>query len=143
MTTVLGDIWERIEAALTAIASNPDVEIEPAGDPDVFPALSGYDGGSIVIEREAMLTRRQLSFTVEGYVQRGDGKAGTADRADLHAQAVAAIMADDTFGGTVELVEDADLRMFTASLASKRRLAFSQDFTIQYVTSRTNPALPA
>ena len=52
-------------------------------------------------------------------------------------------MADETLGGTVELIDDDELRMFTATLASARRLGFAQDFTIQFTTSRGNPALPA
>ena len=143
MSTVLDDVSDAIRAALAPVVAPNDVEMEPAGDPDAFPALDLMINGWRVLEREANLTRRELSFTVGGYVERGDGLEASQERAELHAAAVAAIMTDPTLGGLVELTDDGDLRMHTAVLASVRRLAFAQDFVAQLTTSSTNPALPA
>jgi hypothetical protein len=141
--TVRDAIFARIEAALLPLVEDGGVELEPSGDPDIFPSLSVFDGGHRFIEREAGLTRRVLDFTVEGYVEAGDGSEAMAARNLLQAQAVAAIMAGDTFGGIIEMVEDGDLRMATATLASRRRLMFAQDFAIEFVTARGDPAKPA
>ncbi|WP_267396559.1 MULTISPECIES: hypothetical protein [unclassified Sphingomonas] len=139
--TVRDLIISAIETAIAPLAR--EVEVEPAGDPSVFPGLGITDGGHRVLEREVMITRRAMTVTVDGFVEGGGGKAPTAERNALLAHVVAAIMADETLGGTVELIEDGDLRLFTATLASVRRLGFAQDFTIQFTTSRADPALPA
>ncbi|MEE2915929.1 MAG: hypothetical protein VYB32_02540 [Pseudomonadota bacterium] len=139
--TVRDTILAAIAAPLTDLAD--EVEIEPAGDPIADIALGITMSGDHVIEREADLTRRVMTVTVDGFVVGDGGAAPTARRLQLHASVVAALMADETLGGTVELIDDADLRLFTATLSSARRLAFAQDFEIQFTTSRRDPALPA
>ena len=139
--TVRDEINAKVSEALNWLEN--EVEVEPIGDPSTFPALAIFTGGSVVLEREATLTRYQGEFTIEGYVEGCDGDAPTAERNALHARVVAAIMADETLGGTVELVEDADCRFATATLASARRLMFAQDFSIQFTTARGDPARPA
>lgn len=139
--TVRDDILAAIAAALAPLAA--EVEIEPVGDPTEFEALGITDGGHTVLEREATLTRRQMTVTIDGFVDGDGGQAPTAARNALSAAVVAAILADETLAALVELIEDDDLRMFTATLASVRRLGFAQDFLVQFTTSRANPALPA
>ncbi len=139
--TVRDAILAAIVEALEQLA--PEVELEPAGDPIDFPALGITDSGHRVLEREVDITRRMMMITVDGFVEGGDGAAPTAARNKLLAEVVAALMADETLGGTVELIEDDDLRMFTAELSSKRRLGFAQDFAVQFTTSRADPAQAA
>lgn len=139
--TVRDMILAAIEAALLDLAT--EVEVEPAGDPMDFPALGITDGGHRVIEHEADITRYMMTVTIDGFVEGGGGKAPTAARNTLAANVVAAVMADETLGGTVELIEDADFRPFTATLSTQRRLGFAQDFDIQFTTARGNPAIAA
>ena len=139
--TVRDLILAAVVAAIEGLA--PEIEIEPAGDPSVFPSIGIFDNGHIVIEREAFATRREMALLIEGYVDGGDGAAPTAERNALAAAIVTALLADETLGGVAELVDDGDLRNSTAVLASQRRLGFAQDFAIQFTTSRANPALPA
>lgn len=139
--TVRDTILAVIVAALEPLAV--EVELEPAGDPIDFPALGITDSGHRVLERETDITRRMMMITVDGFVEGGDGAAPTAARNKLLADVVAALMADETLDGTVELVEDDDLRMFTAEMSSKRRLGFAQDFAVQFTTSRADPAQAA
>lgn len=141
--TVRDTIDAKVETALLTVPAIDTVDIEPAGDPDIFPNVALFHSGDREIEREAGLTRREMTLTVEGCIEEGDGALASADRHALHAACVAAIMADDTLGGTVEMVDPTDLRLSTPVLASLRRLAFSQDFRVQFVTSRINPAQPA
>jgi hypothetical protein len=138
--TVRDLIIGAIEAALTPMAQL--VEVEPAGDPDRFDALAIYDGGHVVLEREYDHTRYRMTLSIEGYVEEVGADAGKA-RSALHARAVRAIMSDEALLALIELVEDEDLRFMTAELASRRRLAFAQDFTIQFTTRRGDPAEPA
>lgn len=143
--TVIDGITDAIVAKLQAIdqITDPDaVELEPAGDPDIFPALGVMIASGDVVEREAGLIRWEMTVTIEGFAQRGDGKVASAERAALHAAAIAALMSDDQLAGRVEAIDPMGWRYFTADLASKRRLGFGQDFAVQFTTSRTNPALP-
>lgn len=139
--TVRDRIINAIEAAIADLAV--EVEVEPAGDPIDFPALGITDGGHSVLEHEASLTRRSMMVTIDGFVEGGNGKAPTAERNALAAAVVAALLGDITLGELTELIDDGDYRPVTATLASVRRLGFTQDFEIQFSTSRADPALPA
>jgi hypothetical protein len=139
--TVRDQILGAIEAAIADLAV--EVEVEPAGDPSEFPALGITDGGHTVLEHEASLTRRSMTVTVDGFVDGAGGKAPTAERNTLAAAVVAALLGDQTLGSLVEIIDDGDYRPVTATLSSVRRLGFTQDFEIQFSTSRADPALPA
>jgi len=141
--TVADQIDAAIAAALANVSGDPEIEIEPAGDPSRFPALGVYGGDWQAIEYEADRIRWEMLLYVEGYVQGGGGAAPTAERNALHAETVSAIMSDATLAALVELIDPGDVRRSTALLADQRRLSFGQDFKIQFTTSRTNPALPA
>lgn len=141
--TMLDRILVRIRMAAATVVGEDATDIEPVGDPDLFPALEIYDGGDVVLEREAGATRRRLTVTIEGYVERGDGTEATAERNALHAATVRAVMADETLDGLVEVIDPGDRRTGTATLAEHRRLMFGQDFAIDYATDRYDPALPA
>jgi hypothetical protein len=141
--TVLDRIIYRIALAAGIVVGEAAVDIEPVGDPDIFPAVEIYDGGDVVLERESAVTRRRLTLTIEGYVQRGDGTEATAERNALHASVVREIMTDETLGGIVEVIDPGDRRTGTATLSEHRRLMFGQDFAIDYATDRYDPAKPA
>lgn len=143
MTTVLDMIDDGVEAALLTIGGIDMVDIEPSGEPDTFPNLAIFQGSNRLLEREAGLQRREMILRVEGTIERGDGREARAERNALHAETVRAIMEDETLGGVVELIEPGDTQFTPAPFASVERLMFSQDFLIQFVTNRTNPALPA
>ena len=139
--TVRDLIINAIEAAIVGLAA--EVEVEPAGDPMEFPALGITDGGHSVLEHEASATRRAMMLTIDGFVEGGNGKAPTAERNALAAAVVAALLGDETLGALIEVIDDGDYRPVTATLSSVRRLGFTQDFEIQFSTSRADPALPA
>jgi hypothetical protein len=139
--TVRDLIIAAIVAAVSPLAE--EVEVEPAGDPIQYPALGITDSGHTVLDREAGITRRSMTLTIDGFVDGDGGAAPTAQRNALVASVVVALLTDPTIESVVELIEDGDLRLFTATLASVRRLGFTQDFEIQFSTSRADPALPA
>jgi hypothetical protein len=141
--TVLDRILHQIIMAAFNVVDPYAVSLEPNGDSDIFPALEIYDSGDVVLEHESAVTRRRLTLTIEGYVEREDGAAATGERNALHANLVRAIMADETLGGIVEVIDPGDRRTGTAMLAEHRRLMFGQDFAIDYATDRYDPAKPA
>jgi hypothetical protein len=140
-STVRDLIIDAIEAAVTPLAV--EVEVEPAGDPMSLPALGITDGGHSVLEHEASLTRRSMTVSIDGFVDGAGGKVPTRARNALCAAVVAAILTDPAIAALVEVIDDGDLRLFTATLSSVRRLGFAQDFEIQFSTSRDDPAVPA
>ena len=141
MTTVRDRIDAAIGAALGTVLPAASIEFEPEGDANAFPGLAIYVHGDQSIEREAVIDRRSLELTVEGYVAEGGGTDGKAARNDLHSRAVAALMADDTLGGLVELIEPGDRRNTRLEFDQIGRLTFAQDFTLQFTTSRRDPAV--
>lgn len=143
MTTRRDIIDDRLAAALAAVTSVTTIEIEPEGDPDAFPSLALYQHGDAPIGNEYPLIRFEGDYTLSGAVERGGGADAVAERNDLHAAAVRAIMADEQLGGAIELIEWGQLRKGRFELSSSGRLTFDQDFKVQFTTSRTDPALPA
>jgi hypothetical protein len=135
-------IFALADAVLAAVVEPDDGEYErqPSGDPSRFPALDLFDGGERSIEEEAGTSRKEMSVTVGGYVKGGSGAAAHTALNDLHARVVKALMGDAELNSLVELIEPADLRIDVAELASQRRLAFAQDFIIQYATERGDPS---
>jgi hypothetical protein len=142
-TTIRTEIRTRLAACLATVLSPDAVEVDPEGDPATFPGLALFDQGDRLMEREAMLERRLGDFSIEGYVQRGGGADASAERDKLHADAVAAIMVDDTLGNLVELIEPGDNRKHVARFAEAGRLAFVLDLSVQFTTLRTDPARSA
>jgi hypothetical protein len=146
--TVLGGIFAEIDARLAALAGEltGSYEREPSGDPDLFPALSGHDGGDEVLpDQETGVTRLALLFTVAGLVQGSSGPEAHAAMLALHARVVLALCGDEgsNLGGVpgVELIElTGQRRVDVAELANIRRLGFEQDFSIQYSTVRGDPS---
>lgn len=136
--TARDEILEAIEATLKLLAS--EVEVEPNGDPSTFPALHIFDGGHKVLERDAGSTRYAMMVEVAGYVEGDGGPAPTRARNALQAGVVASLINDPALAVMVELIDDDDLNVFTAALAERRRLAFSQFFTIQFSTLRADPS---
>ena len=144
MSTVRDDIDDAIEAALVDVLGDPAaIEFEPNGDPGVYPSLAIFNHGDRLIEQDSVSERRSMDLTIEGYVAGAGSREGVRARNDLHARAVAAIMADEQLGGLVELIDAGDLRRTTLQFDVGGRLTFAQDLTIQFTTLRGNPALPA
>lgn len=132
-------IYAAIEAALLADTSAAEVERMPSTDPISFPALHIMDDGQNQIEGEAGSTRYGLALSVEGYVEGTGGSAMHTQLNMLHAQTVAAIIALIGMVPAIGDIDEGDLRVAVAPLASARRLAFSQDFTITFATRRGQP----
>jgi hypothetical protein len=143
--TILDTIVEAIEGRLQALPqiTDPDaVEVEPGGDPAIFPALQIFVFGGSALEPETAMSRWSMRLTVWGYAQRGDGKLASRERSTLWAATIAALV-DEQFGGIVERIDPADWQFQTAELSSKRRLAFIQAFDVEFSTLRSNPAVQA
>ena len=140
MTAIREQILAWIAAAHVALPSQPEVERDPSADPTRYPSYGIVDGGQEPIEREAGTVRYELTVKIEGYVEGGSGTEACAARNALYADTVAIMMAEPPINGLAELVEEGRLVCDTAELASKRRLGFLVDFTIQYATRRGDPA---
>jgi len=143
--SALGDIYIELDLRLAAVPLVADYERMPSGDPSRFPALRGFDDGDEPIDGEPGATRLTNNFSLEGIVEGGSGAEAHQVLLDLHAQAVAALCGDGgTLGGLVENIEIVGQRRTDVSeLASKRRIAFAQDFAITYATARGDPAVRA
>lgn len=131
-------IFAAIEAALFATNAN-EIERMPSGDPAGFPALHIMDDGQGQIEGEAAATRYSMAISIEGYVEGTGGSAQHTALNTLHAATVTAIIGLIPTVSVIEDIEEGDLRTAVAPLASGRRLAFSQDFTITFATRRGQP----
>lgn len=131
-------IFAAIEAALAATGA-AEIERMPSGDPMSFDALHIMDDGQGVIEGEAGATHYGMAISIEGYVEGAGGTAMHARLNSLHAATVRAIIGLIPGTPEIEDIEEGDLRVAVAPLASKRRLAFSQDFSITFATRRGQP----
>lgn len=143
MTAVRELIFAAIESRLTGVEGVSLVERMPSGDPDVFPALSIFDGGQEPTDQGCSATRHGLSVTIEGYVEGADGPEAHAALSQLYVDTVAALMTEPPLGGLVEEIQEGGFRPSVAHLAAAKRLAFGLDFTVLFSTARDNPALPA
>lgn len=139
--SALGGIFVAIDLRLAAIAGLLEYERMPAGDPSQFPALQLFDNGEEPIDGEPGGTRLGGDFTLEGFVEGGSGAVAHDAALALHAAAVFALCGDGgTLGGIVETIEIVGKRRVdVAELASKRRIAWAQDFAITYSTRRGDP----
>lgn len=140
MTAIREQILAWIKAQHVALASQPEVERDPSGDPGRYPHYGIVDRGQTVIEGEAGRIRYELTVHIEGYVEGGEGDAAAAARNELYAASIGIMMADPPIGALAEIVEEGRLTCATAELASRRRLGFVAEFTIQYATRRGDPA---
>ena len=139
MTAIRELIFASMAAALAANASAGEVERMASGDPLGFPARHIGNDGQAVLEGEVGATRYALSCSIEGYVEGQGGAAAAAQLNQLYADTVRTVMALIGTVPQIENVEEGDMRVAVASLASTRRLAFSTDFTITYATRRGDP----
>lgn len=141
MTAAREQIFAAADELLAAIEGVEGYEREPSGDPDVFPALALYDGGERPQEGEVGASRKALMITVHGYVEGGAGALAHATLNELHAKVVRAVMSlAELFEGQIETIDEGDLRVSVAELASARRFGFAQDFEIQFATPRGDPS---
>ncbi|WP_122927937.1 hypothetical protein [Sphingobium sp. LF-16] len=131
-------IFAAIEAALGATGAQ-EIERMPSSDPLKFDALHIMDDGQAQIEGEAGATRYGMAISIEGYVEGSGGSAMHTRLNNLHASTVAAVLGLIGVVPAIEDIEEGDLRPAVAPLASKARLAFSQDFTITFATRRGQP----
>jgi hypothetical protein len=132
-------IFAAIEAALNDGTDAEEVDRMPSGDPMRFPALHIQDDGQSEIEGEARATRYGMALSIEGYVEGAGGSAMHSALNALHADVIRSIIGLIPSVAEIEDIEEGDLRVAVAPLASKRRLAFSQDFTITFATRRGQP----
>lgn len=135
--------FAEIETRLTAIAGVIEVERMPSGDPMSFSALHIFDGGQRAGDSNVESTRYDMSVLIEGYVEGGSGSAAHGAINALYADVVAALMPEPPLGGLVETIDEGDLQISVAQLASIERLAFALDFKITFPTRRDDPAQPA
>jgi hypothetical protein len=142
MTAAREQIFAVIDQRL-AVGQVPglvEYAFEPDRDPARFPALHAFDGGDVPIEDETGATRKALTVTVEGFVEKASGAEARAALNELHAAAVRQLLIEPPLGGLAETInEKGPLRIDTAELANKRRRGFSQDFEITYSTVRGDP----
>lgn len=134
MTAIREQILGLVDQRLAPLAE--EYERNPSDDPTRFPALAANDGGHRIVETEAGATRYALDLTVEGYVEGGTGAQASAALNELYAAVVATMMTEPPLGGLAETIEEGDLRVATATLASDRRLGFTLEFTITFPTRR-------
>ena len=120
-----------------------EVELMPSADPVSYDAIHIFDGGQTIVEAEAGSTRYQLKLTIEGYFEEQGGPATYAALNARYAQVVSLMMTDPPMSGLAETIDEGDMRIGVAALASKPRLYFSLDFDIGFLTSRTDPAQAA
>jgi len=138
---------EAILAAIEeALASTDAVEVEadPTGDPTRFPALCILDGGQQVVagQGEVGQTRYNMTVVIEGYVEGGTNAAARAALNELYLQTVTALLVDPPLGGLATSIDERDLRIDVAELASKRRLAFALSLDIEFSARRESPSHP-
>ncbi len=131
-------IFAAIEAALAATGAQ-EIERMPSSDPMDFDALHIMDDGQKEIEGEAGATRYALDISVDGFVEGAGGSAMHARLNALHAATVRAVIGLIPTVDVIEHIEEGDLRVDVAEMASERRLAFSQDFIITFATRRGQP----
>ena len=143
MIAVREAIFAEIEARLIAIGDADETERLPSGDPISFPARHIYDFGQTQEYSDTGVTRYTLSVVVEGYVAGHSGPEAHGALHALYANTIAVLVSEPPLGGLVETIDEGDLRIDVADLASERRLAFSLQLTITYPTRRGDPAQAA
>jgi len=139
MSAVRETIFAAIEAALAAGTGAEEIERMPSGDPVKFDALHIMDDGQGMMEGEAGATRYDMAISIEGYVKGAGGSAMHTRLNTLHAATVRSVIGLIPSLTVIEDIEEGDLRVAVAPLASARRLAFSQDFKITFATRRGQP----
>lgn len=136
MNAIREEIWLAVDATMEEDVE--EYQRMPSGDPKKFPARHGHDGGQATIEREAQNSRYSMDVTIEGYVQGVGGADTHASLNALYADTVKRMIG--LIGHpAIETVEEGDLRMGVAALASVRSMAFSQDFRVIFATRRGDP----
>jgi hypothetical protein len=143
VTAVRELIFAEIERRLRTISGIAEVERMPSGDPAAFPALHIYDDGQKPGEGEAGTSEYDLTGLIEGFVEQPGGSAAHAALNELYAAAVAVLMVDQTLGDLAQTIEDGEMIVRVAHLASARRLGFALDFRINLRTRRGQPAQSA
>jgi len=140
MTAIRTQIAENVFARLEALGDATETELMPSSDPVSFPARHIFDGGHRLIEQEAGSTRYALDLTVEGYLEASGGHEALIALNDLYAATVRALITEPPLGGLAETIDEGDLRITVAPLASKQRLAFALDLVVTFSTRRDDPA---
>lgn len=139
MTSAREAIFAKIEQLLTALPSVAEVERMPSGDPDKFPALHIWDEGQRPEQSEAGVTEYGMTFNIDGYVEAAGGSAAHMALNALHSAMVQALVTEPPIGGLVDEITEGVMNVSIAPLASKRRLAFTAEFTVNFPTARGNP----
>lgn len=143
MTAIRAQIVATIEARLAAIDEVREVVVMPSGDPVKFPALHIFDDGHAVDESDTAGTKYGFIPRIEGYIEGSSGAVAYAQINDLYAATIRNLVTDPPIDGLAETVDEGDMRLFVATLASKPRLGFTLDLPISFYTDREDPAKPA
>lgn len=143
MTAVRNLIFAEIMERLTSIGDAAETELMPSSDPVSFPARHVFDGGQSLGETEAGVTRYALAVTIEGYLEQAGGADAHEAINELYAATVGALLPDPPLGGLAETIDEGDLRITVAPLASMSRLGFALDLEITFPTRRGHPDQPA
>ena len=140
MTAKREAIFAAVEARLAAISGVGEVARMSSGDPSRWPALFIEDGGQTVnLNTEPGLNRYELTVSIDGFVEGGDGASAHADANALYLSVIAALFDGQLLGGLAEQIDEADLRMQSAHLADARRIGFSLDIKITFVAAKAAP----
>lgn len=139
MTAAREAIFAKIEELLNTITGVNEVERMPSGDPSKFPALHIWDEGQRLEQAEAGVTEYDMTFNIDGYVEAPGGSPAHTALNALHSSMVQVLVTEPPIGGLVDEITEGVMNVTIAPLASKRRLAFTAEFTVNFPTNRGNP----
>ncbi|MDX3885988.1 MAG: hypothetical protein QHC65_16310 [Sphingomonas sp.] len=115
------------------------VERSPPGDPDIFPAIAIDDGGHRILDREAGSTWFDLTVILTGYLE-GDPDAAPeaihSSMHDLYEAIRGALITEPPLDGLATTIDEGDMAVNIAALASHRRLSFELQMLVEFSTPR-------
>lgn len=143
MTAIRAQIMAKIKQRLIGLNDAAETKVMPPGEPVEFPARHIFESGHSVDESDLSGTRYGFTPTIEGYVEGSSGDAVYAEINELYANTVRALITDPPLDGLAETIDEGDMRLFVATLASKPRMGFSLEIAITFPTRREDPAQAA
>lgn len=143
MSSIRAQAIADMEQRLGTVEGVAEVQVMPSGDPIDFPALHLFDDGHDPENSDAGGTRNAATPRVEGYIEEAGGAAAYAALDALYVATVKALITDPPLSGLAETIDEGSVRIFTAELASARRLSFALDLPITFSHRRGDPAQAA
>ncbi|MGE0715647.1 MAG: hypothetical protein AB7P02_09400 [Alphaproteobacteria bacterium] len=105
-----------------------------------LPAVNLVDGGMKADDETLGLTRYDMEFSVQGYVDPANDAAIGPAISDLQARIVEALLADPTLGGVVVDVHEGESRVDIDRGEGKAPVAMIEtDFTVEFFTREGDP----